>query len=80
MPLHVPCRIVAVHGNPCVSLRVRELGLIPGTHCTVERRAPFGGPREVMLDRRTVAVRPTPDVVIMVEPLVEPVVEPVVAT
>lgn len=69
MPLNTPCRIVAVQGNPCLSLRVRELGLLPGVTCTVERRAPFGGPIEVMLERRAIAVRPTPDVVIMVEPL-----------
>lgn len=69
VPLHEPHRIVGVVGQGSTAQRLRELGFIPGAMCTVVRRAPFGGPMEIALERRTVGLRLTSDVQILVEPL-----------
>ena len=69
IPTGIPYRIVAVQGECTTTQRVRELGFIPGATCTVVRRAPFGGPMEVALERRTIGLRLTGDLSILVEPL-----------
>lgn len=69
IPTGVPYRILAVEGECTTSQRVRELGFIPGATCTVVRRAPFGGPMEVALERRTIGLRLTAQLSILVEPL-----------
>ncbi len=69
IPVNEPYRIVRVSGDGAMAQRLRELGFIPGSTCTVVRRAPFGGPMEVALERRTVGLRLTSDVQILVEPL-----------
>jgi len=69
IPTGTPYRIVAVEGECTTTQRVRELGFIPGAMCTVVRRAPFGGPMEVALERRTIGLRLTSQLSILVEPL-----------
>ena len=69
IPLQTPYRIVSVEGDCCTAQRVRELGLVSGAVCTVVRRAAFGGPMEIALDRRTIALRLTSQLAILVEPL-----------
>lgn len=46
--------------------RCMELGLVPGTVCTVERRAPFGGPVELSTERTRLGVRLGSELQIMI--------------
>lgn len=69
IPVNEPYQIVRVSGDGATAQRLRELGFLPGAICTVVRRAPFGGPMEVALERRNVGLRLTSDVQIQVEPL-----------
>lgn len=68
-PLNTPLRIVDVRGSRAGVLRVQELGLLPGTVCTILRRAPFGGPLDVLVGRIRIGIRPVADLEIVVEPL-----------
>ncbi len=56
-PLSVPLRVVAMNGNAVHLQRIRELGLLVGTQCTIVRRLPFGGPMEIQLPSRTLGIR-----------------------
>ena len=47
----------AIRGANSVSMRLMEIGLIPGRAVTVLRRAPFGGPLQLLIDQTRVAVR-----------------------
>ena len=67
IPLHVPFRIVSVEGDSALALRVQELGLIPGALCSIVRRAPFGGPMQIQLERRHLGLRLDDEVRIYVE-------------
>lgn len=49
--------------------RLSELGLVPGTLFTYVRRAPLGGPMEILFGQTRLAIRPTSNVDIVVEPL-----------
>jgi Fe2+ transport system protein FeoA len=68
IPLGIQYRIVSVQGTGFTAQRVRELGLIPGAVCTMIRRAPFGGPMEIALERRKVGLRLEAGLSIVVEP------------
>jgi Fe2+ transport system protein FeoA len=68
-PLNVPLRVVDVSGSEAGMLRVQELGVLPGTVITVLRRAPFGGPLDVMIGRVRIGIRPDTHLRITVEPL-----------
>jgi Fe2+ transport system protein FeoA len=41
--------VLSIDGEQSCVRRVMELGLVPGTLCTLERKAPFGGPIEVSI-------------------------------
>lgn len=47
--------------------RLCELGLVPGTRFTFVRRAPLGGPIEILFGQTRLAIRPTRNVDIVVE-------------
>jgi Fe2+ transport system protein FeoA len=47
--------------------RLAELGLIPGTLFTFLRRAPLGGPIEVLYGQTRLAIRPSRNVEIVVD-------------
>ena len=49
--------------------RLSELGLVPGTLFTFVRRAPLGGPMEVLFGQTRLAIRPSTNVDIVVETL-----------
>ena len=76
IPIGEEFRVVAVTGDGATAQRVRELGLIPGAVVRVVRRAPFGGPMEVALERRHFGLRLDKGMSIQVEPLTA-VAEPV---
>jgi ferrous iron transport protein A len=40
-------RVVAIKGGGALSLRLMEMGLVPGTEIAVIKRAPFGDPIEL---------------------------------
>jgi ferrous iron transport protein A len=70
-PVNTPMRVVQINGTPAGTQRVQELGLLPGTVITVLRRAPFGGPLDVLVGRVRVGIRPDEHLQITVEPLAE---------
>ena len=49
--------VAGVNGTGAVMMRLMEIGLIPGRVVSVLRRAPFGGPIELLVDRTRLAVR-----------------------
>ncbi len=49
--------VAGVNGTGPVMMRLMEIGLIPGRKVSVLRRAAFGGPIEILIDRTRVAVR-----------------------
>lgn len=49
--------VKAIRGANRVSMRLMEIGLVPGRSVTVLRRAPFGGPLQLLIDQTRVAVR-----------------------
>ena len=46
-----------VEGEPLVARRLMELGLVPGTHVEVVRRAPLGDPIELRLRQVHLSIR-----------------------
>ncbi|MBU3699035.1 MAG: ferrous iron transport protein A [Candidatus Kapabacteria bacterium] len=56
-PVGTKCRILSIDGEQSCVRRVMELGLVPGVVCTVERRAPFGGPIEISTGMTRLGVR-----------------------
>ena len=48
-----------VNGTGAVMMRLMEIGLIPGRTVSVLRRAAFGGPIELLVDKTRLAVRTT---------------------
>lgn len=67
VPVGTRCRIVSLEGDPVHTRRAMELGMVPGAWCTILRKAPFGGPLEVVLDTARLGIRPTEDLRICVE-------------
>ncbi len=68
-PVGTRCRILAVVGEePCVR-RAKELGLVEGACCSVERRAPFRGPVEISTGRSRLGVRLGKELTVTVEVL-----------
>lgn len=67
VPLNVPHRVVAVLGDGATTQRIRELGLLPGARFSIVRKAPFGGPYEIALDRRRIGLRLGDGIVITAE-------------
>lgn len=61
------CRIVGITGDPAASNRIQELGLTLGTICTIMRKAPFGGPIEVAINRTRIALRTAGDLQVYVQ-------------
>jgi ferrous iron transport protein A len=49
--------IVRLEGDPAVTRRLMELGLVPGTEVEVVRRAPLGDPVEVRLRQVHLSIR-----------------------
>lgn len=50
-------RVSHVMGDSPVSLRLLEMGMVPGASVTVEQIAPFGGPMMVSLDGYRLSLR-----------------------
>ncbi len=50
-------RIAALQGRDALSLRLLEMGLIPGTELSVVKRAPFGDPIEIRVRGFHLSVR-----------------------
>lgn len=50
-------RIVTVHGEPHLTLRILELGLVCGTLIRLLRAAPLGGPLEIEIDGTFLSLR-----------------------
>ncbi len=67
LPVGTRCRIISLEGDGAHTRRVMELGMVPGTWCTILRKAPFGGPLEVVLEGTHLGVRPTRELCIYVE-------------
>ncbi len=51
------CVVLRVEGEPTVARRLMELGLVPGTHVEVVRRAPLGDPIELRLRQVHLSIR-----------------------
>ncbi len=49
MPVGQTAKITAVGGEGPARLRLLELGLTPGTRVTAVRRAPLGGPAQLLV-------------------------------
>ncbi len=49
--------VAGIDGTGAVMMRLMEIGLIPGRTVSVLRRAPFGGPIELLVDKTRLAVR-----------------------
>ncbi len=49
--------VAGINGTGTVMMRLMEIGLIPGRTVSVLRRAPFGGPVELLIDKTRLAVR-----------------------
>ena len=49
MPLHTEAVILTVGGEGALRCRLLDMGLIPGTHLTVNKIAPMGDPIEIRL-------------------------------
>ncbi|MFN4985447.1 MAG: ferrous iron transport protein A [Ignavibacteria bacterium] len=69
IPVGSRCRILEIQGEGGAVRRAKELGLIHGVICMVVRKAPFSGPIEVATPLAHIGVRPTEDLVIIVEPV-----------
>jgi Fe2+ transport system protein FeoA len=65
-PVGTTCTILSIDGEATCVRRCMELGLVPGTVCTVERRAPFGGPVELSTERTRLGVRLGSELQIMI--------------
>lgn len=61
-------QIVRLDGEPAVSRRLMELGLVPGAHLTLVRTAPLGDPIEVAVDGVHLTLRRSEGRTIHVEP------------
>jgi Fe2+ transport system protein FeoA len=61
-------RITDVSGDERTVHRVREMGLTVGAVCRLVRKAPFGGPIEVVVGRTHIGLRSSNDLCILVEP------------
>ena len=58
LPLGAWAVVRSVHGSTGITLRLMELGLIPGTSVRIRKRAPFGGPIQLELLGFRMSVRP----------------------
>jgi len=67
LPAGTTVSIKKIEGDASAVLRARELGLIPGTICTIVRKAPFGGPIQLAIGRGQLGIRPSDGLVISVE-------------
>jgi ferrous iron transport protein A len=47
LPTGTPARVESVDARSPVMLRLMEMGLVPGSPVTVQKRAPFGGPLQL---------------------------------
>jgi ferrous iron transport protein A len=50
-------RVMSVHGEPHLAVRILELGLVSGTPFRVLRCAPLGGPMEVEIEGSLLSLR-----------------------
>lgn len=50
-------RVIAVQGEPHLTIRILELGLVSGTPFRVLRTAPLGGPMEVEIEGSLLSLR-----------------------
>ncbi|MFN4907858.1 MAG: ferrous iron transport protein A [Bacteroidota bacterium] len=66
-PVGTRCRILAVAGEESCVRRARELGLVEGVCCSVERKAPFHGPVEISTGQSRLGVRLGKELSIIVE-------------
>ena len=49
-------KVTSIRGGQDLSLKLRQLGLLPGDHARVMRHAPFGGPIMIEVNGRTIAL------------------------
>lgn len=66
-PVNTPCRIVSLEGEAGAILRVQELGMTPGTMCTIVRKGFLGGPMELTVNRTHLGFRASGNLQIYVE-------------
>lgn len=52
-----PARISHVDARDAVTLRLMEMGLVPGASIAVRKRAPFGGPMELVVGDYLLSIR-----------------------
>lgn len=69
LPVGGKAKVVTVGGGDEVSLRLLEMGLIPGVELRVIGRAPLGDPLELELRGYHLSVRKTEAARVDVEPL-----------
>lgn len=50
-------KVAAVHGSGPISLRLQEMGIVPGISLRVVKTAPFGDPFEIRLLGYSLAMR-----------------------
>lgn len=60
-------RVLDVQGEAGTVMRIRELGLTNGTVCRIVRKAPFGGPIEVVIGSTHIGFRSVAGLCILVE-------------
>lgn len=54
-----PARISRVDPRDAVILRLMEMGLVPGAAVAVKKRAPFGGPMQLLVGDYLLSIRAT---------------------
>ena len=57
LPANQPARITAVDCSNAVMLRLMEMGLVPGADIKIRKRAPFGGPLELVVSDYVLSIR-----------------------
>lgn len=66
-PVGTQCRILAVCGEESCVRRAKELGLVEGVCCSVERKAPFNGPVEISTGHTRLGIRLGKELTVLVE-------------
>ncbi|MGZ8842685.1 MAG: FeoA family protein [Pyrinomonadaceae bacterium] len=57
LPHGVEARVVAIEGSGTGTLRLMEMGLVPGASISVVRTAPLGDPLQICLRNHHLALR-----------------------
>ena len=57
LPIGVTAKVVSITGNNAVTIRLMEMGVVPGVSVRVVKAAPFGDPIEIRVRGYNLAMR-----------------------